>query len=172
MIESSEFPMQFDRGLIVGKRGILCGCEVPEPMTDSVSLNGGPKRSSLFSLIKRDTLVAGCVIGAHLGVHLVLGVSCKPKIRSSIIESIHVDVVDLQVVRGTHNKSRHRKMKSFSINDSDSFHMVSISASAIPLPLIEPVEIGIINDSKLSPGQRDFPHDPILSEDGQAPRRD
>ena len=170
MIKPSKFSMQFNGGLVVSERGFFGGREESEKVADAVGLDSSTVWPIWIPSIHMNALVASCIVGPCFGVHSVLGSGCESEIVSPVVEVVSVDMVNPSVGRCIHNDASHIKLNALFINRDHPSRPALFSE--IPLPLAKPIEVGIIDNSKLSFGQRYFPHDPILSEMAKSPRRD
>jgi hypothetical protein len=105
-IEMSELSKVGQCGSIICASGILCGVEMPKMLPCFENIDVGRESTPVFA--KVNSFIAACVVDAAKLVLRVLGVGSNSEITSLAIETVVVNVVDLQALSLCHDELMER----------------------------------------------------------------
>jgi len=147
--------MKTQSSFAVQSIGLFGGISRPKLFPFSIDLDRGPKTTiGAFTYAPKSS----AVIGSLSLIAIIISARSFPQIFSSIVEGIVILMVTFDAIPffESKNLSMHRNASLFSVYNSGPISIEALSARIpmrVPLPLLQPFEIGSINNRLLPSGQ-------------------
>ena len=114
-------------------------------------------RASL-ALAPSDAFVLACIVGWQAFVGLVLAAGGEAQILASVVQSVPIDVVDLDTESEFQDESMHVEGAVMAILGDIVQHSVAAAVEAPGAHLSEPWEVGIVDNSNCTATEGDVSH--------------